>query len=93
MLSRRTFHLLTYSPDFDPDSPLFMKRHRSQILISNIGILVVIAALATWVRYRGFGEVARYYILPYLVVNHHLVMYVNLMLLPKGVDLEINLKY
>lgn len=32
------------------------------------------AALATWSHYRSFGEVVRYYLIPYLVVNHHLVL-------------------
>lgn len=59
---------------FDPNSPIFDKRHFNQIILSDIGILTTMAALATWSHYRGFGEVVRYYLIPYLVVNHHLVL-------------------
>lgn len=59
---------------FDPNSPIFDKRHRGQIILSDIGILTTMAALITWGQYRGFAEVLRYYIIPYFIVNHHLVL-------------------
>lgn len=59
---------------FDPASPIFDKRHFWQIIASDIGLGITIAALTIWGLNRGFAEVAKYYLLPYLVVNHHLVM-------------------
>lgn len=60
--------------DFDPTSPIFDKRHFSQIIASDIGIAITIAVLTMWGMNRGSAEVIKYYLIPYLIVNHHLVM-------------------
>lgn len=59
---------------FDPTSPIFDKRHFSQIIVSDIGIAITIAALTMWGMSRGSAEVIKYYLIPYFIVNHHLVM-------------------
>ncbi|KAL7006735.1 hypothetical protein EMMF5_003621 [Cystobasidiomycetes sp. EMM_F5] len=64
--------------DFDPESPIFNKRHFMQIIISDIGLAIVLGALTLWGMNRGFAEVARYYIIPYFIVNHHLVAFTYL---------------
>lgn len=60
--------------DFDPKSLVFDARHRRDILVSDAGIALAFAALGTWAHYRGIGEVIALYFVPYLIVNHHLVM-------------------
>jgi omega-6 fatty acid desaturase (delta-12 desaturase) len=62
-----------FTNHFNPDSIIFDKRHRRQVLASDAGIAILFAALATWAYYRGFAEVAAYYIVPYFHVNHWLV--------------------
>ncbi|CAO1620605.1 unnamed protein product [Sympodiomycopsis kandeliae] len=59
---------------FDPDSFIFDKRHRSQIIVSDIGIALVLSAIAFAVQQTSFTTVAAYYGIPYLFVNHWLVM-------------------
>ncbi|CEH17591.1 delta-12 fatty acid desaturase [Ceraceosorus bombacis] len=59
---------------FNPDAIIFDARHRSQILISDLGIALALSALGTWTYFRGFGEVFAYYGIPYLFTNHWLVM-------------------
>ncbi|KAK4698789.1 hypothetical protein P7C70_g7480, partial [Phenoliferia sp. Uapishka_3] len=59
---------------FQPSSLLFDARHRQQILLSDAGLLVVIAALTVFSQKFGFGAMVKYYGIPYLAVNHWLVM-------------------
>ncbi|KAK0548184.1 hypothetical protein OC846_004574 [Tilletia horrida] len=61
---------------FNPEAIIFDARHRSQIIVSDIGIALTVSALAAWglVSPGGFGEVFRYYIVPYLWCNNWLVM-------------------
>lgn len=59
---------------FDPTSPLFDKRHFSQIIMSDVGLLITGTMLTIWAQNRGWAEVARFYILPWFVVHHHLVL-------------------
>ncbi|PWN23309.1 hypothetical protein BCV69DRAFT_292557 [Microstroma glucosiphilum] len=59
---------------FNPDSIIFDKRHRSQIIMSDVGIALTISALAYAVSQTSFGTVMRYYGYSYLCVNHWLVM-------------------
>ncbi|KNG50326.1 delta fatty acid desaturase [Stemphylium lycopersici] len=59
---------------FNPSSPLYEKRDEKLILLSDLGIALVIAAL-TWVgKSYGFNNLLVWYIIPYLWVNHWLVM-------------------
>lgn len=63
-------------PDFNPESVIFDHRHRNQVIASDVGIALTLSALGTWAFLSdgGIGEVARYYIAPYMWVNHWLVM-------------------
>lgn len=64
---RRTNH-------FEPSSPIFDKRHFGQIIMSDLGLAIAFAILGLWGSQRGFLEVFRYYLGPYLWVNSNLVM-------------------
>ncbi|KAE8214667.1 hypothetical protein CF327_g1948 [Tilletia walkeri] len=61
---------------FNPDAIIFDARHRNQVIVSDIGIALVTFALAAWglTSPGGFGEVFRYYVVPYLWCNNWLVM-------------------
>ncbi|KAK0522444.1 hypothetical protein OC834_006276 [Tilletia horrida] len=61
---------------FNPDAIIFDARHRNQVIVSDIGIGLVLSGLAAWglLSPGGFGEVFRYYIVPYLWCNNWLVM-------------------
>jgi hypothetical protein len=52
--------------DFKPTAVMFAPHQRDQIILSDIGILIWLAALATWTYYRGFAEVFTLYLVPYL---------------------------
>lgn len=52
--------------DFNPSAVMFSAAQYTSIVISDIGILIWMAGLATWMYYRGFWEVARIYLVPYL---------------------------
>ncbi|CAA9963662.1 hypothetical protein CFE70_007693 [Pyrenophora teres f. teres 0-1] len=59
---------------FFPSSPLYEKRDEHLILLSDLGLAIVIGFL-TWVgKNWGFNNVFVWYIIPYLWVNHWLVM-------------------
>ncbi|KAI8994186.1 fatty acid desaturase-domain-containing protein [Trametes punicea] len=59
---------------FDPSAPMFRPDQRGQIIISNIGIMLWIAGLVLAISHWGFFEVFRVYLMPYLWVNHWLVL-------------------
>lgn len=59
---------------FDPASILFDKRHRTQIIISDIGIALTAAAIVYAATLTSAGTVWKYYGIPYFLVNHWLVM-------------------
>ena len=53
---------------FHPSSVIFAPHQRTQILLSDIGVLIY------WSTVRGFAEMAGIYGVPYLWVNHWLVL-------------------
>ncbi|CAD6583543.1 MAG: hypothetical protein CYPHOPRED_002390 [Cyphobasidiales sp. Tagirdzhanova-0007] len=63
-----------WTSHFDPQAPIFDARHSMQVIASDVGLLIVGSVLTLWGMQRGFSEVARYYLIPYLIVNHHLVL-------------------
>ncbi|KAI0917431.1 hypothetical protein AcW1_007372 [Taiwanofungus camphoratus] len=63
-----------YSNHFNPSAVMFAPHHRDQIIISDVGIVLWLAAVITSIYYRGFAEVFRVYLVPYLWVNHWLVL-------------------
>jgi hypothetical protein len=62
-----------FTNHFNPSSVIFDKRHFRQILASDVGIAILFGVLGTWGYQRGFAEVAKFYLIPYLWVNHWLV--------------------
>lgn len=60
---------------FDPNSTIFDKRHRNQVLISDAFLLGMFSLLTVFGHYHGgLAGVVKYYVIPYLGVNHWLVM-------------------
>jgi len=59
---------------FNPNSIIYDARHRSQILKSDLGIGLMLAGLTFFGYKTDFVTVFKYYIVPYLIVNHWLVM-------------------
>ncbi|WFD05012.1 hypothetical protein MVES1_000337 [Malassezia vespertilionis] len=61
---------------FSPDSVIFNKRHRNQILMSDVGIALALGSLFAWgsLSPGGWREVVLYYGIPYMLTNHWLVM-------------------
>jgi omega-6 fatty acid desaturase / acyl-lipid omega-6 desaturase (Delta-12 desaturase) len=50
---------------------MFAPHHYGQIVWSDIGIVLWLAGLATWIYYKGFAEVGRLYVVPYLWQVYH----------------------
>jgi len=59
---------------FNPSSPMFSPNQWGQIIISDVGVLFWAAALYYSINRFGFFEVFRTYLVPYLWVNHWLVL-------------------
>lgn len=59
---------------FDPRSVIFGEKHFMQIVISDLGVFAMMAVLGAWIHYRSFMEVLCYYFVPWLVLNHTLVL-------------------
>jgi omega-6 fatty acid desaturase (delta-12 desaturase) len=60
---------------FDPNSLIFDKRHRQQVLISDAFLLGMCGLLTIFGHYMGgFSAVVKYWGIPYLYTNHWLVM-------------------
>jgi omega-6 fatty acid desaturase (delta-12 desaturase) len=62
-LRERLFKAIT---DFVPGAAMFAPHHRTQILVSDVGIVLWIAALAAALYTYGFATVFRVYGVPYL---------------------------
>lgn len=71
--SRQPWTPLTFA-DYDPASLLFDARHRNDVLLSDAGLAVVLGALAVVGHFHGLAAVVKWYGIPYLYVNHWLVM-------------------
>ncbi|ADV21904.1 omega-6 fatty acid desaturase (delta-12 desaturase) [Cryptococcus gattii Ru294] len=66
-------HYPNMTNHFSPRSFIFKASQYWQIVWSDIGVVLVFAALAFWASQRGIKEVATIYGIPYLWVNHWLV--------------------
>ena len=58
---------------FLPSSPIFQKRHRTQVMVSDAFLLAVISVLGYFTYTTSFWTVTKYYTIPYLFVNGWLV--------------------
>jgi len=59
---------------FDPQSIIFDKRHRRDVLVSDLGIGIMVSLLALLGYKTSLLTVIKYYFAPYVWVNHWLVM-------------------
>ncbi|KDQ62389.1 hypothetical protein JAAARDRAFT_30292 [Jaapia argillacea MUCL 33604] len=62
------------SNHFNPSAVMFAPHQRGQIFMSDIGIVLWLGAVGSWIYYKGFAEVFRLYLVPYIWVNHWLVL-------------------
>jgi uncharacterized membrane protein len=54
---------------------MFAPHQYNQIVLSDIGIVIWLAAVITWSYYNGFAEVFRLYLVPYLwYVSFHITI-------------------
>jgi omega-6 fatty acid desaturase / acyl-lipid omega-6 desaturase (Delta-12 desaturase) len=59
---------------FNPASPLFSPHEYNKILLSDLGLIIMFAVLTFASKIWGFTTVLCYYVLPYIWVNHWLVL-------------------
>lgn len=59
---------------FDPKAIMFAPHHYNQILLSNLGIFVWLGLIGASIAHWGFTTVLVVYLIPYLWVNHWLVL-------------------
>ncbi|KDQ08048.1 hypothetical protein BOTBODRAFT_139354 [Botryobasidium botryosum FD-172 SS1] len=59
---------------FSPKAPFFAPTQSNQILISDFGIIIWLGALISWAYLRGASEMIKIYLVPYLWVNHWIVL-------------------
>jgi len=62
------------SNHFNPKAVMFAPHQFGQIILSDVGILIWLGVLAAWIQQSGFSQVLRLYLVPYLWVNHWLVL-------------------
>ncbi|QRW19939.1 Fatty acid desaturase [Rhizoctonia solani] len=67
-------HYPAWTNHFVPKAPLFQPHQYSQILFSDFGIFLWLGTLIWWSMQRGFAEMFRVYFVPYLWVNHWLIL-------------------
>ncbi|KAG8931098.1 hypothetical protein FRC01_001858 [Tulasnella sp. 417] len=63
-----------FTNHFVPTKPLFAPHQRTQVLLSDLGIFIWLACILYSIKVFGFLQVFRVYLLPYLWVNHWLVL-------------------
>jgi omega-6 fatty acid desaturase (delta-12 desaturase) len=62
-----------FANHFDPYSPIFSKRERVEILISDMALITVVGGLGGLAHSFGWLWLLKVYIIPYLIVNNWLV--------------------
>ncbi|ORY28494.1 putative delta-12 fatty acid desaturase [Naematelia encephala] len=67
-------HYPRFTNHFTPSSVMFKDTQFWQVIWSDIGVTLGLIALGVWGYYRGLTEVALVYGIPYLWVNHWLVL-------------------
>lgn len=63
-----------WTSHFRPDAPIFEPKQWFQVVLSDIGMLVMIGVLAMAGQIWGSMAVIKYYVMPYFLVNMWLVM-------------------
>lgn len=71
---------------FNPSSPLYEAKDAKLILASDVGLAVVVGALYLVGRNFGWGNLALWYIMPYLWVNHWLGKFFPYVVKPSKAD-------
>lgn len=59
---------------FNPNAALFSHKERSSVVLSDIGVILALAAIGYFCYTLNFAVVFRLYIVPYLVMNAFLVV-------------------
>lgn len=59
---------------FTPDAPMFAPHHYGQVIMSVVGVAIWLAIIAASIYVKGFTTVWKVYLVPYLWVNHWLVL-------------------
>jgi len=62
------------SNHFNPSAVMFKPSQYGQVVMSDIGVVLWLGGVIAACYYRGFSEVFRVYLVPYLWVNHWLVL-------------------
>lgn len=63
-----------FANHFDPYSPIFTKKERVEVLVSDVALIAVISGLMCLARFVGGLALLKLYVIPILVVNFWLVM-------------------
>lgn len=71
----QTNHFWPYAPFNNGKKELFPGKHKARVLLSDVGVFAVIAALIAWGTTYGAMYPVLHYLLPYLGVNCWLVGY------------------
>lgn len=58
--------MLSFLPDFKATAIMFAPHQYNQVVLSDIGIAIWLGVIITWSYYKGFAEVFRLYLVPYL---------------------------
>ncbi|KAF8341432.1 delta-12 fatty acid desaturase [Cantharellus anzutake] len=59
---------------FNPNSALFKESQRNEILLSDAGLIAMLGIVGYWINISSLSTVTKYYIIPYLLANHWIVM-------------------
>eukprot|EP01120_Amphizonella_sp_Union-15-10_P006903 TRINITY_DN2285_c0_g1_i1.p1 TRINITY_DN2285_c0_g1~~TRINITY_DN2285_c0_g1_i1.p1 ORF type:complete len:400 (-),score=45.67 TRINITY_DN2285_c0_g1_i1:26-1225(-) len=73
-MSGQTYCKNVWANHFNPRSPFFDAKNFFEIIISDIGVIFAVSVLAYFSYVYSFVLVVKYYLIPYLVVNHWLVL-------------------
>ncbi|THU93824.1 delta-12 fatty acid desaturase [Dendrothele bispora CBS 962.96] len=59
---------------FDPNSALFKSHERTGVLISDVGLAIMCFMLYIWAKHVGLVVFVRFYLIPFMLVNHWIVL-------------------
>ncbi|KAJ3512191.1 hypothetical protein NLJ89_g3667 [Agrocybe chaxingu] len=67
-----------WTSHYDPSSKLFLPKHQTQIVLSNIGIVSMLALLFTYGHKSGWNAFCSHYLLPWLFAHNWIVLFTYL---------------